>query len=390
MKVDNNTYVTVLGIKFTIKEKYGKLHIAFNIDAKRKNRSTGLEATKKNLIVVKNEILPQFAQELIALKSSTQSTIIVENDNSTLESIADIHFLLHKEKVRDHVYKREIRNYNRHIIPYFKGRQLNSIKSMEIEAWQNRLLTKYKVLSVKKYRSIFYSIYTRAIQNELVIKNPFDNVPAPSLKKEFYTYAEAETVNPFTQSEIDKLLGSEDDTYIPNFIKLMSNCGARPGELIALVWDDIDFEKRTINIAKTIVNNVVNLPKTISSVRCIDMIDGAYEALQAQYKLTGTYGTNVFLNSSKKSFYSHDIINLLMQKRLKKLGIEPRSLYQFRHSFASRMIKNGIDITWVSKMLGHKDSSITLQVYTHYLKEEALEIIVDLIKCEMQSKTDIK
>ncbi|QOY50959.1 N-terminal phage integrase SAM-like domain-containing protein [Candidatus Sulfurimonas baltica] len=202
MKVDNNTYVTVLGIKFTIKEKYGKLHIAFNIDAKRKNRSTGLEATKKNLIVVKNEILPQFAQELIALKSSTQSSVIVESDNSTLESVADIHFLLHKETVRPHVYIRQLSNYNRLILPYFKGRQLNSIKPMEIESWQNRLLTKYKVLSVRKYRSIFYSIYTRALQNELVLKNPFDSVPSPKVKNQFFTYSENETVNPFTHGVV--------------------------------------------------------------------------------------------------------------------------------------------------------------------------------------------
>ena len=386
MKVDTNTYVTVLGIKFTIKNKHNKWHIAFNVDSKRKNRSTGLEATKKNLIVVKNEILPQFAQELITLKSSTQSTAIADNNDSTLESVADIHFLLHKEKVRDHVYKREIRNYNRHVVPYFKGRQLSSIKPMEIEAWQNRLLTKYKVLSVKKYRSIFYSIYTRAIQNELVLKNPFDNVPAPSLKNELYTYNNQESVNPFTQSEIDKLLDADDATYIPNFIKLMSNCGARPGEIIALTWEDIDFEKRTININKTIVNNVINMPKTISSIRCIDMIDGAYEALQAQYELTGIYGTNVFLNSSKKSFYSHDVINVLIHKRLDTLGIESRNIYQFRHSFASRMIKNGIDITWVSKMLGHKDSSITLQVYTHYLKEDESTRRANLDKINLQIK----
>lgn len=385
MKVDNNTYVTVLGIKFTIKEKYGKFHIAFNIDTKRKNRSTGLEASKKNLIVVKNEILPQFAQELIALKSSTQSSVIVENDASTLESVADIHFSLHKETVRPHVYIRQLSNYSRLILPYFKGRQLNSIKPMEIEAWQNRLLTKYKVLSVRKYRSIFYSIYTRALQNELVLKNPFDSVPSPKVKNQFFTYSENETVNPFTQSEIDTLLNADDDTYIPNFIKLMANTGMRPGEIIALTWDKINFENRTITIDKTTVNGVDGLPKTISSVRCIDMINGAYEALQAQYKLTNEY-THIFLNSSKERFYSHDIINLLLKKRLNKLGIESRSLYQFRHSFASRMIKNGIDITWVSSMLGHKDSSITLQVYTHYLKEDEDTRLSNLDKINQQLK----
>lgn len=134
MKVDNNTYITVLGIKFTIKEKYKKWHVAFNIDSKRKNRSTGLEANRKNLIVVKNEILPEFAQELISLKNSTQSTAAIDHNDSTLESVADIHFVLHKEKVRSHVFKRELSNYNRHILPYFKGRQLSSIKPMEIEA----------------------------------------------------------------------------------------------------------------------------------------------------------------------------------------------------------------------------------------------------------------
>jgi len=201
------------------------------------------------------------------------------------------------------------------------------------------------------------------------LKNPFLSVPAPRVKNEFFTYGAQEAVNPFTQQEIDTLVNADDKTYIPNFIKLMANCGARPGEIISLRWDDIDFEKRTININKTTIHGVDNNPKTISSIRCIDMIEGAYEALQAQYELTCNF-THVFVNSSNYRFYSHDIINLLMKKRLVKYNIPVRSLYQLRHSFASRMIKSGVDITWVSKMLGHKNSAITLEVYTHYLKED--------------------
>jgi integrase len=156
---------------------------------------------------------------------------------------------------------------------------------------------------------------------------------------------------------------------MPNFIQLMSNSGMRPGELISLTWKDIDFENRSIKVNKTTVNGKVGLPKTASSVRVIDMLDGAYNALQAQYQLTATE-EYVFVNSSHKSFYSHDIININLRKRLKAQGIEVRSLYQFRHSFSSRMIQSGIDITWVSTMLGHKDSSITLQIYTKYIHED--------------------
>lgn len=384
MKVESSIYVTILGIKFTIKEKHNKWHIAFNdSEGKRINRSMKLESSKKNLVVVKNDLLPQIAQELNSRKQST-ITAVINSDDVILENISDIHFSLLKEKVRPHVYTRNFSNYHKHIVPYFKKRRLDSIKPMELESWQNRLLSKYKVTSVKKYRSIFYSIFTRAIQNELLIKNPFDNVPAPRDKNDF-NLSEEDSVNPFTQKEIDILVNSDDDTYMPNFIKFMSNTGMRPGEIIALTWDDIDFEKRTINIDKTTVHGVDNLPKTVSSVRRIDMLKDAYSALKAQYELTGEY-EYVFLNQSNKRFYSHDIVNVNLKKRLELLDIEDRSLYQFRHSFASRMISSGIDITWVSKMLGHKDVSITLQIYTKYLKEDEETRLSNLDKINEQLK----
>ncbi|MFC2057351.1 tyrosine-type recombinase/integrase [Campylobacterota bacterium] len=53
---------------------------------------------------------------------------------------------------------------------------------------------------------------------------------------------------------------------------------------------------------------------------------------------------------------------------LKKLDIPYRNLYQMRHSFASHMISSGEDILWVSNMLGHKDSSMTLEKYARYVK----------------------
>jgi integrase len=368
VKLSVNTYIAIMGIKFTVKEKHGRWHIAFSHSRKRINRSSGLEASKNNLVVIKKEVLPQIAQELVASVHSGKS-LINATDEMVLDDFAESYFVLHRETVRSHVYTRSVGNYEQHILPYFKGRKLNSIKPMELESWQNRLLLKYKPLSVQKYRSIFYGIFTKAYQNELIVKNPFDMVTAPKLKNRNFSSEENEAINPFTQKEIDALVAAEDETYMPNFIQLMSNSGMRPGELISLTWKDIDFENRSIKVNKTTVNGKVGLPKTASSVRVIDMLDGAYNALQAQYQLTATE-EYVFVNSSHKSFYSHDIININLRKRLKAQGIEVRSLYQFRHSFSSRMIQSGIDITWVSTMLGHKDSSITLQIYTKYIHED--------------------
>ena len=55
---------------------------------------------------------------------------------------------------------------------------------------------------------------------------------------------------------------------------------------------------------------------------------------------------------------------------MKLNNIEQRTLYNLRHTFASQLISNGADIVWVSKMLGHKDVSITLKVYTKFIQEQ--------------------
>lgn len=52
------------------------------------------------------------------------------------------------------------------------------------------------------------------------------------------------------------------------------------------------------------------------------------------------------------------------------MGIKERRIYNLRHTFASIMITQGQNILWVSKMLGHKDVSITLKVYAKFIKED--------------------
>ena len=76
------------------------------------------------------------------------------------------------------------------------------------------------------------------------------------------------------------------------------------------------------------------------------------------------------MNSKKEPFYSHDVVGVNFKRILKEAGIKVRVLYNLRHTYASHMISNGIDIVYVSKQLGHEDPSITLQIYTRFIKED--------------------
>lgn len=354
-------------LKFTIKEQFGHWYLDFYLPSGERQRgTTKLKATAENLKVIKRQVIPDIyeglGKELIGIEEEVKTW--------TLQDFADEFFELQKTQIRPHTLERNIMHYNNHIAPYFSKRELQSIAPLEIEKWQNQLLQKYKHLTVQKFRSILFSIYDKALHNDLVLKNPLEKVTAPKVQLNRPTTA----INPFTETELAKIIENANG-YMKNFIQFMVATGMRPGEIVALKWNDINFERKKIDVERTRIRSKQpkeikdGSTKTDSSDRGIDMLTLAEEALLRQKELTGKY-EYIFINQSKKPFYAHDIVGVNFDKILKKSGVEDRPLYNLRHTFASQLISNGADITWVSKMLGHKDVSITLKIYTKFIQED--------------------
>ena len=354
-------------LKFTIKEQFGHWYLDFYLPSGERQRgTTKLKATAENLKVIKRQVIPDIYEGL----GKEPIGIEEEAKTWTLQDFAEEFFELQKTQIRPHTLERNIMHYNNHIAPYFGKKELGNISPLEIERWQNQLLQKYKHLTVQKFRSILFSIYDKALHNDLVLKNPLEKVTAPKVQNNF----KIEEINPFTEKELNQII-EHANGYMKNFIKLMAATGMRPGEIIALKWSDIDFEKRTIKVERTRLRAkkgediVDGLTKTMSSNRFVDMLNATYDALMAQSKLTNE-SEYIFLNQSNMPFYNHDIIGVNFRKILKQSGVKARPLYNLRHTFASQMISKGADITWVSKMLGHKDVSITLKIYTKFIQED--------------------
>ena len=169
--------------------------------------------------------------------------------------------------------------------------------------------------------------------------------------------------------ELDELqhIFSLSNGYKKNFFAIMAFSGVRPGELVALKWSDVDLENETFKVLRTRIRGEFGPTKTKSSKRTVEMIEGVKEYFLAQSKLTGDNPYNmVFLNSSREPFYSHDTIALQFKNLLDEK--DERYLYQLRHTFASLMLADNEDITWVSQMMGHKNPNITLMVYASAYK----------------------
>ena len=148
--------------------------------------------------------------------------------------------------------------------------------------------------------------------------------------------------------------------------------GLRIGEVCALKWSDIDFEKKYIKVNHTLQRVYVNKretkvlydrPKTKKSIRKIPMAKVLYEKLK---EISKNYDNEAFvLTGSTKRYYEPLGYRYIYRRILEKCDIEYKRYHQLRHTFATRCIKVGMDVKSLSEVLGHANVSITLNIYVH-------------------------
>lgn len=155
--------------------------------------------------------------------------------------------------------------------------------------------------------------------------------------------------------------------------------GLRIGELLALTWDDINFQQGYINVTKSAhdckingrYEKVIGSTKSPTSNRIIPLPPQLIPLLSA-WK---TESTCDFLISdgSKPTYvrsYQSSFSSLLV-----KLGIAHKGFHSLRHTFATRALECGMDVKTLSEILGHKNSTVTLNRYAHSMYEHKVQMM---------------
>lgn len=235
----------------------------------------------------------------------------------------------------------------------------------------------------------------KAVEEGIIYNNPCDYVILPS---ESCITVETKTQYSLTDSEIQKLKSSAlskykttDEYYSRDFfiLLLIINLGLRVGEVLALEWTDIDFNNKTIHINKTVQSNIANFnyehgnnttynrikksTKTKSGVRVLQLNENVIwylselKAYDERHNINSKYiaCTNVgTMNSSRNLQRSLD-------RLARKAGISKKiTLHTLRHTFGSTLLRKGVNIEVVSKLMGHANIMITYNKYIHTIQEE--------------------
>lgn len=235
--------------------------------------------------------------------------------------------------------------------------------------------------AISHYHRVISTILTAAVQWQVITDNPCSRVKPPKIeRKEAKHYDEAQVSEMFTLLE-------QEDMRCKLAVYIGIFAGLRLGELSALEWKDVDLKNMTLSINKNRQylpqigtfeketktysgNRVISIPTVLTNL----LNEHKKEQLSEKIKcgelwtdsgkiFTQWNGVGVFPTTPSKWFSNF----------IKKNNLDKITFHQLRHTNASLLIAQGIDVVTVSKRLGHSKPSTTTDIYSHQIKRADTE-----------------
>lgn len=238
----------------------------------------------------------------------------------------------------------------------FGDYKLHEIKPTHVMMWQNDCgLASQTIASNRVYLNL---VMQAAENDDLIRKNPVKLVKLPKRvpvrKKNFYDENEIKTIISLAKGQLK------------NYIQLACFTGMRGSELIALRWDDIDFDKNVIRVDTRIVDGKEDITKS-GKIRFIPIFKQAKDALMTQ-RLKSGLREFVFISPSGGSIYDSDVMTKAFRRLLEKNGLEHGTIHDLRRSFNTLLKQYGYPTDFILDIMGHVDDRVNRNHYTGSLK----------------------
>lgn len=306
--------------------------------------------------------------------------------------------------------------YEHNIRPYIGDPKINDITKLAVQDILNQLKDAgYQWESLNKVKILLTDMFDRAIEDDMMLKNPAKGVkiPVPRPEKE---------VKALSQEEQQAFFRCSAGTFYDNLFRVAVGTGLRPGELFALREENIDFKNKVIHVEKTLLYQKLegdtgktfheDDPKTRTSKRSVPMNKYCEDALRQQLILH-----KIAVNNSPKpkeaftdyifctrygtpmcaQIYSDDIKRIVTEINCTRDPLEAMDMFSghcFRHTFATRCFEAGIAPKTVQAYLGHASLNMTMDLYTSVMEQKKvddmklLEETIGYDKIDEESKSD--
>jgi integrase len=246
---------------------------------------------------------------------------------------------------------------------------------------------------IKNTHKFLNKFFVFALSEGYIIRNPLYGLKLPTVNEDDIDENEG-NIETFTDEEINTLVKSIGNDKLKYIVLFAVMTGARMGEILALEKTDIkngivkiNKSVRTVRVYTDESNyeyeRKTTRPKNKSSIREIPLPDVLIKEMknlnvlvnEERLKLGPAYLDNKLLFPSQTGTYIDDKnLRKSWQRAIAKAGIKYRKFHCLRHTYATRMILNGVSILTVSRLLGH--SSIkTTEIYAHTLEDMKIQAV---------------
>lgn len=374
-------------VYFVEKEQLWRADIGWT-DISGNNRRKSFKGKKQADVKAK---LAEFKKQMLT------NGVAVAADSRTFRQFADewVNVIL-KPKVKPLSYQRKVSTLENQVYKHLGNVPISKLTHAQIQKMVNDLNESglsYSTIK-KAYEAVSACMRYYRIVNATSF-NPCEGITLPEMKKKHESDIEFFTENERALIVEEATRKFSNGSYVYRlgwaFVLLLYS-GLRAGELCALMWSDINFDERTINVNKTAVevrekdeNGVFrsvlktqHSTKTRSGTRTVPMTLKAFTALSELRKITGEY--EYIVTSSKGERIRPSRLNLTFHSILKAVNIERVGVHTLRHTFATMLFNNGCEVKVVSELLGHSNTKITENIYIHLIQKQKIKAIESLDK----------
>lgn len=287
-----------------------------------------------------------------------------------------------QEKLEVNTLKTYRMALNNHILPMLGKMRLDQINTMQLNALLNQTERKDKQSGGLSANTRLYlynvlnSVFQRAVEWNLLKISPMKGVTRPKLVKQKHDV--------YDQQDLHKLLAALEQESLnwKLYVLLAIETGLRHGEMLALTWNHVNLENRTISVSGSLIYDkgpVVKATKNVSSTRQVSFREAFLPLLQKFYTIMCEVKKDLgerwaeqekfylFCNyENGQPLYPSTPTNWF-GKFIKRHKLKQLRLHDLRHIHATWLILNGVPLKVVSERLGHSNIGTTSDIYAHVL-----------------------
>ncbi|MBA3823620.1 MAG: site-specific integrase [Ktedonobacterales bacterium] len=333
-----------------------------------------LDSGKKKIVYGKTR--DEVRQQVNQIVRDKEAGLQIVTERQTLGQYLESWLPVVKQQVDFGTYRRYRNFAQTHIIPALGRVQLTKVTPQQLQKLYTKLQEDgLSTTTVFHLHSALHRALKDALKMGLIQRNVTEMVSPPRRRHH--------EMIPLSKDQARALLTSVFGDKFEAVFVLALTTGMREGEIFGLSWPDVDLAKKSlvvrVGLKEAEKGRAIGKTKTTSSRRRIALSQNVVDALTRHRERQREEKTKagelwdssfdlVFPNHFGRPLIPDNFVKRHFKPRLKQLGIsEDTRFHDLRHTCATLLLADGVNIKVVSEMLGHADISITLRIYAHVL-----------------------